>query len=176
MAFHGYVHFEDADKGSQIKGTSEKKETCNDGKTTEAMCLVQSAQHILRMPYNEQNGRPTAEAVHFPYQLTINMDRATPELYKHMVEKRPLNVTIYFFGSSPENPETHNWFTISMTDARIVELHLRKSMNIGGNKDLPDLVDLGFTYYHIKWEDHDDSQEAEDSWGEAGGTAKRAPK
>ena len=113
MAFHGYVHFEDADKGSQIKGTSEKKETCNDGKTTEAMCLVQSAQHILRMPYNEQNGRPTAEAVHFPYQLTINMDRATPELYKHMVEKRPLNVTIYFFGSSPENPETHNWFTIS---------------------------------------------------------------
>ena len=169
MPFHAYMFLEHREKGSQIKGNSEKKEKTKDGKTTDTMCLVQAVNHGVRLPYNEQTGTAASEVVHRPYNITVNMDRALPEMYKSMVEKWPLNVNIYFFGSTPSDELTHNWFTTKMTDCRVVDINLRKAMVMGG-ADIPDLVDFSFTYYHITWQDLDDKVEAEDSWAEAGGT------
>jgi type VI protein secretion system component Hcp len=91
------------------------------------------------------------------------------------LNSRILEAKFYFFrsgageraGGKPDEL-FHNWFTVTISDARIVGLTLRKSFAMEGS-NVPDLLEVTFSYYKIKWEDHDDKKEAEYEWRKKGG-------
>jgi type VI secretion system secreted protein Hcp len=169
MPFNAYLYVK-AEKG-EVKGFTGENEKTADGKTVKDMSRVQAVNHSIRVPTQAQTGEPTGVSQHSPLMVTVEMDRSVAELYKAMSTNARLSeVKLYFFrsgagvrGGGKTNELFHNWLSITLEDARIVGMDLRKSFTMEGSS-IPDLIDISFSYYKIKWEDHDDKKEAEYSW------------
>ena len=174
MPFTAYAYFK-AEKGI-IKGFTGEEDKTNDGKSLKQLSRVQAFNHSIRIDTHQQTGESQGPGRHSPLQLTIEVDCSAAELYKALAENHRFDeVKVYFFrsgageraGGKP-NELFHNWFTVTLNDARLVGLELRKSLALEG-QNLPDLLDVSFTYYKIRWEDHDDSKDAEYQWKKKAG-------
>ena len=173
MAFTAYLYVK-AEKG-EIKGFSNEDEKTFDGKNIKEMSRVQAFNHSIRVDTHRQTGE-SQNSQHTPVMVTLDLDRSVSELYKALTtNQRIVEAKIYFFraGAGPRSKTTdeqfHNWFTVTVKDARIVGLELRKSLALG-DANLPDLIDVTFSYYEICWEDHDENKEASYAWKSKSGT------
>lgn len=174
MPFNAYLYIK-AERG-ELKGFTGEDEKCSDGKSVKEMSRVQAVNHSIRIATQQQTGESQGTSSHSPLMVTVELDRSVAELYKNMSENgRLLEVKLYFFrsGAGPRaagkpNELFHNWFTVTLNDARIVGMDLRKAFAMEG-VNVPDLMDVTFTYYKIKWEDHDDKKDAEYAWNQKTG-------
>ena len=164
-----------SEKG-EIKGFSNEDEPTKDGKNIKEMSRVQAFNHSIRIPTHAQTGETQGPGQHTPVMVTIDLDRAVAELYKALtLNQRIDEAKVYFFrsGAGPRANKTdeqfHNWFTVTIKDARIVGLELRKALAMG-DANLPDLLDVVFSYYEIRWEDHDENKEASYAWKSKSGS------
>jgi type VI secretion system secreted protein Hcp len=173
MPFVAYMYVK-SEKGV-IKGFTGEEDKAADGKTFGDMSRVQSCNHSIRIPTHQQTGEAQGQGQHSPLMVTIELDRSVAELYKALtLNYRIDEVKVYFTragtgmraGGKPTET-MHNWFTVTIEDARLVGLDLRKSFAMEGS-NVPDLLDVTFTYRKIKWEDHDDKKEAEYDWKKRG--------
>jgi type VI secretion system secreted protein Hcp len=177
MAFTAYL-FVEAEKGV-IEGFTGEKDKTRDGKSLEYLSRVQSFHHGVRIPTQPQTGEPSGPGQHTPLQITVELDKSVAELYQALtLNQRIKQAKVYFFrsgagqraGGSPDEL-FNNWFTVTIENAWVVGMELRKAMAMGGD-NTPDLLDLTFTYSRIRWQDHDDDKEAEYEWAKkAGGVA-----
>jgi type VI secretion system secreted protein Hcp len=162
--------------GKAIKGFTGEKDTTFDGKPCMDLTRVQAFNHALDVETDPQTGEPTATVMHRPVMLTINFDRAVPELYEAFTKSLRLNAKLYFFRSGHtirsgghSDAKYHNFFSITLDDVRVTSIHLRKSLVLSEGQAQPDLVDVTFRYYEIRWEDHEDDKEAHSSWAHKAG-------
>ncbi len=174
MAFTAYM-FVEAEKGV-IKGYTNENDKTADGKTVKEMSRIQAFNHSIRIDTHSQTGEAQGPGKHSPVSVTIDVDCAAAELYKALTLNSRIKEAKFYFcraGAGPRaagkpNERFHNWFTVTISDARVVGLELRKHQSMEG-QNLPDLLDVTFTYYKIKWEDHDDKKEAEYEWANKAG-------
>lgn len=174
MAFTAYL-FVQSEKGV-IKGYTNENEKTSDGKTVKEMSRVQAFNHSIRIPTHAQTGEAQGPGQHSPLSVTIDVDCSMAELYKALtLNSRIQEVKVYFFragagtrASGKTNERFNNWMTVTLNGARVVGLELRKHHSMEG-QNLPDLLDVTFTYYKIKWEDHNDAKEAEYAWMDKAG-------
>ena len=170
MAFLAYMYVE-GESGSQIEGWSGEEDRTNDGKSVENLVRVQAFDHSVDIPTDLQTGEATGVAQHRPVRLTCNMDQSCPELYDALTNQARMKIMIYFFraggGAKSTASDFHNWFTITLTDARITSLGVRKAMALEGG-DMPDLIDVTFRYRMIGWEDHNSKKVVEFDWKKKG--------
>jgi len=171
MAFTAYM-FVKTEKGV-IKGYSGEEDKTNDGKSLSNLSRVQAFEHGIAIPPHPQTGEPQDTPQHQPVVVDFEPDCAVAELYKAMAENQRVDeVKVYFFrsgtgeraGGKPDQL-FHNWFTITLTDARIVGMELKKA---SGGEDAASVFAfmqrITFRYRKIEWEDHDDSKTAEYDW------------
>jgi type VI secretion system Hcp family effector len=175
MAFTAYL-FVKPEKGN-IKGFTGEEDKTTDGKSCKDLSRVQGYQHKVFIPTHQQTGEAQGPGEHTPLLVTIEVDRAAAALYKALTLNQIITeAKVYFFragageraGGTPDEL-FHNWFTVTITDARVVGVELKKTMVMEG-QNVPDLIQLTFTYRKIKWEDHDDKQEAEYDWKKKAGS------
>ena len=171
MPFTAYLYVK-TEKG-EIKGFTSEEDKTFDGKSLANLSRVQEIQHAVRIDAHPQTGEPQGTAKHKPLKVVIEPDCSVAELYKAMAENQRVDeVKVYFFRSgsgarASGKPDQlfHNWFTITLTDARIVGMELKKA---SGGEDAASVFAfmqrITFRYRKIEWEDHDDSKTAEYDW------------
>ena len=170
MADVAYLYVEDKDSGKHLVGyTGELDETFS-GDSVKEFCRVQACDHSVSIPTDAQTGAAVGQAMHGAFNVTINLDKFSPVAYQYLSQAKRVNVRIHFFrmgqaetASGASDPKFSNWFTVLLTDARIVGLHLHKAMAMGGG-NVPDMLDVQFRYYKIQWQEHEDKVEAEYEW------------
>ena len=175
MAFVAYMYIEDHDQKKQFKGFTGEEDKTFDGTSVKELSRVQVVDHGIRIPTDIQTGEATGGMNHEPFRVTINMDRVVPHLYKCMTRNVRVNVRIHFFrsgqgvrASGKSDPLFSNWYTVKLEDARIVEMKTRKTLAMEADSNIPDFLDIGFSYYKIIWQDHESKVESEWSWAQKG--------
>jgi len=170
MADVAYLYVEDNDSGKQLEGWTGEEDQTFDGKQVKNFCRVQACDHSVSIPTHAQTGAAIGQAMHGAYNVTVDLDKFAPMAYQYLSQAKRVNVKIHFFrmgqsatASGQSDPKFSNWFTVTLTDARIVGLHLHKAMAMGGG-NVPDMLDVQFRYYKIRWEEHEDKVEAEYEW------------
>jgi len=175
MSFTAYARFEG--ESGVIKGFTGEEEKSSDGKSIKDMSRVQSYCLDITIPTHQQTGEAQGPGKVSPLEITIDCDCSIPELYRSMtLNKRLKEVKVYFFrsgagerASGKPNELFHNWYTVSIQDCRIVRMEQTKPMVLDPERNLPDLMKVAFSFYKIKWEDHDDKKETEWEWKKKAG-------
>jgi type VI secretion system Hcp family effector len=174
MAYNAYLYAK-SEKGV-IKGFTNQEDKTADGKSVKELCKCVGMTHQIHVPINEatHTSDTVGNPMHFPLQVYLEPDCALPTFMRafHFAERLE-EVKLYFFRagtglrkSGKPDEKYHNWFTITLKDARLVTVDTQKAPGKSGNSSgALDEVVLGFTYRQIQWEDHDDKKSAEDNWG-----------
>lgn len=113
---------------------------------------------IISRPFDHKTGTPTGLRTHGPLRITKAFDKSSPKLYMALVTgERLKSVVLKFFRILPTGmPE--NYFTVTMTNAIIVEMHPTMANHLTpGNDKYYHFEDVGFTYGRIEWKWEPDS-------------------
>ena len=167
MGFHAFAQVTHREKNKVIKGYSKKEDSTHTeekGLSTYNMSLVRSAAFNASLSVKDDGITPIGEPRMGRYIISCDMDCAYPEYLLALTEKHPLDVKVFWFGSTEKNEDSHNWMTVTLENARIVELSKRKA----GGGDMPDMIDLAFTYFYFHLRDHDDAFDVDWSFARPG--------
>lgn len=146
-------------------GQGEIKGDCSqEGEMRKDMILVYDINHTIELPRDRLTGAPTGQRIHLPLTITKHFDKASPLLYQALCSGEKCDVELYFFHITEKGTEEH-YFTISLTEAIIVEMQAYKPMVfMPENKPYHDMEKVSFTYSKIIWSYVVDGIESEDAW------------
>jgi type VI secretion system secreted protein Hcp len=118
----------------------------------EGSILVVSMQHSVSTPRDAASGLPTGKRQHKPFVITKLIDKASPLLYGIQNNGEVLVNFNMTFWRPTLTSEPENYYTITLTNARIISIH----QLMQGNQDtetaepLP-VEQVSFTYDTISW-------------------------
>jgi type VI secretion system secreted protein Hcp len=157
MALSAYLKLK-GQKHGEVKGSVTQK-------GREGKIEVIAVSHEIVCPRDPASGQPTGKRMHKPFQITKQLDKATPLLYNILVNNE--NITeweLQFWQPSQTGAEKQH-YTVKLTNANIASI-LFKSLN---NKN-PELTryaeyeEIAFTYQKIEWTWMDGGISASDDW------------
>lgn len=136
-----------------IEGTTQGKiEGCNNAAQHEKEIECHALSQNIVRPFDFKSGTPTGLRTHGPLTITKAFDKSSPKLYKALVEgERLKSVVLKFYRILPTGvPE--NYFTITMKNAIVVEIHpVMHNHLTPGNDKYFHLEDVSFAYGQIEW-------------------------
>ncbi|MBN4054947.1 type VI secretion system tube protein Hcp [Acidimicrobium ferrooxidans] len=114
-------------------------------------CDVRGFDHRLEYPFDMRENRGTGEPTHGSLKITKEIDKATPKLLEALAKKKKIaTVELEFWRDKPGEGGSEKYFTIKVTDCRVVED--RPYMPPAGNEGLPPHMEVvGFAYRKIDW-------------------------
>ena len=136
-----------------VEGTSQGKiEGYCTATGHEAEIQCHALDQTILIPWNSKTGQPAGIRNHGPLKITKAFDKASPLLYKAMIEGERLTlVTLKFYRILPTGGQ-ENYFSITLTDATIVEV--RPHMLNHFDPELArydNMEDISFAYAQIEW-------------------------
>ena len=162
MALNAYLSIKGQKQGDIKGGVTQKGR--------EGTILVHAATHDVVSPRDVASGMASGKRMHKPFVITKEVDRATPLLYRALVDNENLvSWTLRFFrpgvqvagGAGVE----HQHYTVKLTNASISSIGFRMPDN-----RLPDLArlaeyeEIAFVYQKIEWTWVDGGITAADDW------------
>jgi type VI secretion system secreted protein Hcp len=162
MALNAYLKMK-AQKQGDIKGSVTQK-------GRENTILVMATDHLIASPRDAASGLPTGKRQHQPLVITKEVDKATPLLYRALVDNE--NITTFrldfyrpsIIGGSGGGTE-QQYFTIELVNANIASIKLEFLNNdYPENVNLPQRERVAFTYQKITWTYQDGGVTAQDDW------------
>ncbi|MDF1545724.1 MAG: Hcp family type VI secretion system effector [bacterium] len=144
MALPFYMTIEGNTQGN-IEGS------CNaTGHEVEIQC--HALDQTIQIPWNSKTGQPAGVRNHGPLKVTKAFDKASPPLYKAMIEGERLSIVeLKFYRILPTGGQ-ENYFTVSMTDATIVEIRPHMLNHFDAELARYDnMEDVSFAYAQIEW-------------------------
>ena len=119
-------------------------------KGLEGSMEVASAHHELVSPRDPATGQASGKRQHRPLTIVKTVDRATPQLYKALINNQVLpTCTLKFFvlvGGVPKN-----LYTIKLTNASVASVELTKGDVRFQQGRLGEFEEVTFTYQKIEW-------------------------
>lgn len=114
---------------------------------------VRGFHHDLEYPFDMRENRGRGEPTHGPCTVVKEIDKATPKLYEALAKKKKVNsVELEFWRDKPGEGGSEKYFTIKLTDCRVV--HAKPFMPDGDTGDEttpPHMEEVGFAYRQIDW-------------------------
>ena len=147
------------DKTGNIEGFNSKV-----GHETEIQC--HALEQRLYRPYNPETGQPTGVRIHGAVKVTKSFDKASPLLFHVLATGENLSeVVMKFFRIDPSGEEV-NYYTITLTNATIVEIkpimlnHFDEQMSRYDHME-----EVHITYEKVEWRWEPDGISAVDEAG-----------
>ena len=166
MALNAYLRLV-GEKSGEIRGSVTQK-------GRENKILVIAASHDVVTPRDPASGLATGKRMHKPLVVTKELDRASAPLHQVQASNEKLREfelqfwTPQLKGGAAGGGAEVQYFTITLTDASIAEIHTQMP-----NTKHPDLAKLeifeevAFTYQKIEWTWTDGNITASDDWESA---------
>jgi type VI secretion system secreted protein Hcp len=133
----------------------------------EGSSLVQAASHEVTIPRDPQSGMASGRRVHHPLIITKRIDKASPKLYRALVQGERLSEVVlkwYRIDQAGGGGQVH-YFTTKLEEAVIVAMKQWFPITMDPTKrDYSHLEDVQFTYRKIVWTWVDGGIETEDDW------------
>jgi type VI secretion system secreted protein Hcp len=122
----------------------------------------------IASPFDQASATASGKRQHHPIVITKPIDQATPKLYHALVSNEVLtDVTINFWRPSPgpAGGAEQQYFTIKLTNARIVDIRLISADTQDPAKaaEVP-YEEVQFVYQKITWTWTDGGITAQDTW------------
>jgi type VI secretion system secreted protein Hcp len=122
-----------------------------------------SYQHSVVSPRDAASGLPTGKRQHKPFTITKAIDKASPLLYKVLIDNENLlYVDLYFYE------DTEHYFTIRLEDAHIASMQTfipPDPLDTVASGERP-IEQVTFVYGKIIWTHEVASIESSDSWAD----------
>jgi type VI secretion system secreted protein Hcp len=134
-------------------------------KGREGSIMVIAVSHEIISPRDPASGLPTGKRMHKPLVITKELDKATPLLYRVLVNNETLSKwELKYWRALPTGAQQQH-FTVRLTNANVASIAHR----MPNNKD-PDLTrletyeEIAFTYQRIEWTWVDGGITTGDDW------------
>jgi len=127
--------------------------------------LVLSSSHAIVCPRDPASGRPTGKRMHKPFNLTKEVDRASPLLYQALVNNERLtDWQLQFWRSGKDGLEKQH-YTVQLTNATLCGITLKMPNNKHTRlMRFSEYEELSFTYQKIAWTWTEGGVSAADDW------------
>jgi len=114
---------------------------------------VRGFTHELEYPFDMRENKGRGEPVHGALCVTKEIDKATPKLMEALAKKKKINeVVIEFERDKPGEGSTEVYYSIKLTDCRLVKARPHMPTPAEKDKDTPPHLELlGFAYRQIDW-------------------------
>ncbi len=116
-------------------------------------CDVYQFDHAMLYPFDVTQGRGTSEVKHEPIQVLKPIDKASPVLFEKLSKREKIDkVTFEFWWDNPQDGQLEKYFTIELTDCRVVRANPTTLAKRGEDEGAPGHVEwIGFAYRVIDW-------------------------
>jgi type VI secretion system secreted protein Hcp len=123
-------------------------------------------EHHIHQPVDLTTGQATGVRVHNPLRVVKVIDKATPGLHKAMCTGENLaKVTLDFYRIDPEHREEKKYYTITLTNARVVDIRPYMPMSfVPTNESYKHMEQASFVYEQIEWQYIPDNMVEMDKW------------
>ncbi len=126
-------------------GSSEKqgREDSND---------IFAMEHKIFQPFDPATGRPSSAIMHNPMTVVKVIDKSTPGLHKALVTGQNLSeVNLRWYRIDPTNQVETEYFTITLSNARIVNMETFMPMSfLPKNESFRHMEKVSFVYERIE--------------------------
>ena len=128
-------------------------------------------EHHVHQPVEPTTGQASGVRVHSPMRVVALIDKATPGLHKAMCTGQNLpEMTLDFYRIDPESREEAKYYTITMRQARVVDIRPYMPMSfLPANETYRHMIQYSFVYEEIEWNWLPDSAIEMDKWRAPGG-------
>ncbi len=128
-------------------------------------------EHHVHQPVEPTTGQASGVRVHSPLRVVALIDKATPGLHKAMCTGQNLaEITLDFYRIDPESREEAKYYTITMREARVVDIRPYMPMSfVPANESYRHMIQYSFVYEEIEWNWLPDSAIEMDKWRAPGG-------
>lgn len=112
---------------------------------------VRGFQHELTYPFDMRENRGRGEPQHGALTVIKEIDKSSPKLYEALAKKKKVaGLEIEFWRDDPAAGGSEHYFTIKLTDCRVV--FIKPYMVQDEKTNLPPHVEeVGFAYRQIDW-------------------------
>ncbi|MBK9118835.1 MAG: type VI secretion system tube protein Hcp [Phycisphaerales bacterium] len=123
-------------------------------------------EHHLHSPTDPTTGMPAGVRVHSPMRVVKEIDKASPGFHKALCTAQNLaEVILDFYRIDPATRSEKKYYTITMKNARIVDLRPYMPMSfVPQNESYRHMEQVSFVYESIEWNWVPDSVVEMDSW------------
>jgi type VI secretion system secreted protein Hcp len=162
MALNAYLQIKGQKQG-QIKGSVTQK-------GREDTIRVMAVDHSILSPRDPASGLATGKRIHKPFKITKEVDKASVPLYSALVTNENLPEWELRFWRPKTTSRSGSgveiqYFTIKLTNANVVSIHLVKPNTQDPNlHTFTDYEEVEFTYQKIEWTWKDGGVTAMDDW------------
>lgn len=126
---------------------------------------VKGYSHNITIPRDPLSGQPSGQRVHSPLVVTKLLDKSTPLLSSALVSGEKLDVVELKFHRTDINGKLEHFFTISLTDAIVIDITPDAPHVIGEmERDVAPLEHVSFSYRKIRWTHESAGTSSEDDW------------
>jgi type VI secretion system secreted protein Hcp len=150
-----------AQKQGDIKGGVTQK-------GREGSIEVDSTSHDIVSPRDAATGAATGKRQHKPLVVTIELDRALPQLYSALVNNEVLTtVELKFYRTGAAGTELQ-FYTVKLSNASIASIHfVQPNSKLPEQTRIAETAEVSFTYQKIEWTWTDGGVKAQDDWSAA---------
>ncbi|MCK4341297.1 MAG: type VI secretion system tube protein Hcp [Phycisphaerae bacterium] len=129
-------------------------------------------EHHIHQPVDLTTGQATGVRVHSPMRVVKLIDKATPGFHKALCTGQNLAlVTLDFYRIDPVSQFEDIYYTITLTNARIVDMRPYMPMSfLPQNETYRHMEQVSFVYEQIEWKWFEGQTEM-DQWRSPGGGA-----
>jgi len=121
--------------------------------------------HEFTQPYSFSHGSATGVRAHSPLVILKEIDKATPGLHKALTTGQNLaDVTLDYYRIDPVTREEAKFFTITLTNARVVSISQITTEIIPSTDFVGNFEQVSFVYQEIEWNWLPDSIVEMDEW------------
>ncbi len=146
-------------KVTEYPGSSEKE-------GREGTSDVFEIEHHMHQPLDPTTGQATGVRVHSPFRVVKVLDKASPGFEKALCTGQNLaEVVIDFYRIDPEAREEKKYYTITLKQARIVDMRPYMPMSfVPANESYRHMEQVSFVYEEIEWKWIPDNVVEMDKW------------
>jgi type VI secretion system secreted protein Hcp len=127
---------------------------------------IMQVSHSVESPRDRASGQATGRRFHQPIRLLKRIDKATPLLFRALVENQTLEtLELFWFRPNPMDGTGQQFYTITIEKATVVKVEtLLRETRDPDTAIYPPLEWVEFAYRKIRWTWVDGGIEAEDDW------------
>jgi type VI secretion system secreted protein Hcp len=128
--------------------------------------MVIAFSHEVESPRNASSGLATGKRQHKPLIITKEIDKSTPLLINALTTNENLSEVILQFWQPSRSGREFQYYTIELTNARIVDIHQEMLNNkYPENMQHSEREHISFVYQKITWTYEDGGITSTDNWG-----------
>ena len=127
--------------------------------------MVIAFNHEVESPRNATSGLATGKRQHKPLIITKEIDKSTPLLMNALTNNENLSEVILQFWRPSRSGKEFQFYTIELTNARIVDIHQEMLNNkYPENMQHAEREHISFVYQKITWTYEDGGITSTDDW------------